>query len=71
MCSGQIDKGGSGQYYSDICFDELSSLAPFCILSGSSVVASWTCTLKGAGSKLIENVEILSLMLLPFCILPD
>ena len=50
--SGSVFTHSAGQYYCNICFDEDSSLADVFILSGSSVVASWTFTFKDASSNL-------------------
>ena len=54
LCSRRIDKGGPGQYYSNICFDYDSKVSLVLTLSGTSVVASWTFTLKEAGSNSLE-----------------
>ena len=61
LCRRRIDKGKSGKYYRNKCFDFKSSDKLFCILSDSSVVALWTVILKDA---------VLNLLFLLFCILP-
>ena len=52
LCSRRIDKGGPGQCYIKMSLFKTIVLLPIDTLTGSSVVASWTSTLKGAGSNL-------------------
>ena len=54
LCIRLIDKGGPGQCCNKMSFVKTVVLLPIFTLSGSSVLYSWTSTLKDAGLNLLE-----------------